>query len=105
MAIGKSINFSGSPVYKNTHISQQCCVNTLISYNAVSHYGSEVMALLPKSVEKSPILPVLYSLSGIHKPIIMMISVLARSIRLKVLTIAVIYQERLGCAIPTSLAV
>lgn len=62
-----------------------CEYNTYntFSYNTVFHHGSEVMALLPKSVEKTPVLPVLYSLSGIHKPIFM-ISVVSQSISLKV---------------------
>lgn len=79
-------------------------METLLSYKTVFHHGSEVMALLPKSTEKIPVLPVLYSLSGIHKPIFM-ISVVGQSISLKVLPSQFFYQERLGCTIPTSLAV
>lgn len=42
-------------------------------------------ALLPISMENTPVVPGLRSLSGIHKPIIIMISVPGQSIRLKVL--------------------
>lgn len=82
MAIGKSIKFSGSPIYKiRISCSNVVCIH--LFHVTVSHHGNEVMALLPKSMEKTPILAVFYSLSGIHKPIIIMISVLSLSIRLQ----------------------
>lgn len=94
MAIGKSINFPGTPFLKSVDPAAVLCGCIAFIHNTVFHHGSEVMALLPKSVEKIPVLPVLYSLSGMHKPIFM-ISVVGQSLSLKVLPSQVLIRKDL----------